>query len=876
MDSINNKLGSNSGNLDMAKPNRNINSRRSDMSIGKSSSFSRQNKNNVKSNIQQQTSEKKVFQQDINNKSEEVKKSKKAVVILDKLILVSVFMLFTGLPLFFLNLTYQGINFEKQYFFYLWTFIGIVAWGAKSIVKGSVTIRRTPLDFSLLAFLIIYGLSTIFSIDRYHSFFGFFSSPVQGFVSVVIMILAYYLIIMNINYSRAKILLTTVIITGSFVSLWFFFDILKNAISPQVFSKIPLNFIGISFSSLATYLGMMIMLLLIAPSLINSIKNDFFKKILNSSIFLILAINIFNISTLFDYVRWIPFLISISILLVFILGRVINFSQKMLYVSGGTFLLLITLFIIGKPIFESEILPQEYFGHYDYELIWQITKNSIKNNPILGSGPSTYGYDFSLFSPHSTGIRFYSSRGLFESLATVGILGCISIIVVILTYIGSFVHMLNKYGGKNKIISLGLFVAVVNIIFTATAWNLDGGLIIFGVLLTALSIRIVQKESNSESLIKTFSLKASPQYALMHSFLFLVGVTGIIFGFVTFSKMFLVDLNAGKTIRAQQQGKLAEGLKYFRKINESIHKEGRYYTIGAQYSLLLANKSFPENDKQAVQHINNAVQQALLGVQMMPNDVFANEVAGFIYESGWQYISHNALEESRNFYKKSSELEPENPFFYLSLGKIDFIEARSIEATEENFEFRKGLVKNAQDLFELAKSKFSLSNQHAPVYYYLSTTNEFLGEIDEAIKNMEKAVEISKISLNTNDEVVYNQVMAEQINYGFNLARLLQIRGADKNNKNAQGDNEKAESLFKQILDVNADEINVLLSLGVLYESEDRWDEAIVQYNKVLKVLPDDAPARENVQKLINDLNVKKQSSQNDGAESNLNEDINR
>lgn len=195
-------------------------------------------------------------------KQEGAQERKKTVVILDKLVMVSIFMLFAGLPLFFLNLTYQGINFEKQYYFYLWTFIGLVAWGAKSIVVGSLTIRRTPLDLVLLSFLIVCGVSTIFSIDRYHSFFGFFSNPTQGFVSVLIMTLAYYLIIMNVNYSRSKILFVTTVVVGSLVSIWVSLGVL-GVIPIDIFNKIPLNFVGVSFSSLATYLGMLLSFLLV-------------------------------------------------------------------------------------------------------------------------------------------------------------------------------------------------------------------------------------------------------------------------------------------------------------------------------------------------------------------------------------------------------------------------------------------------------------------------------------------------------------------------------------------------------------------------------------------------------------------------------------
>ncbi len=783
----------------------------------------------------------------------------KKIAILDKLLMVSISMLFIGLPLFFLNLTYQGINFEKQYYFYLWTFAGLVIWGIRSIIAGSLTLRRTPLDFVLLAFLIIYGLSALFSVDRYHSFFGFFSNSVHGFVSVLIMILAYYLIILNVNYSRAKILLFSTVVIGSTISVWFTLCMLK-IIPSNVLEIIPLNLIGDSFASLTVYFGVLVIMLLTTLAIVDE-SNEIseFKPVTNVFIFLILVVTIFNISILFEYVRWIPILISISIFLVFILARVIHVSQKIIYISVGTFLVLIALFIFGESIFKSEILSVE-IPPINYNDSWKIAEQTIKNKPILGSGPSTFGYNFSLFLNKPMDVRIYSGRGIiFESLTTTGILGFTGLIAVILTYIGSFVHMLNKYGNKSKMMSLGLFVSVIILIFSGSVWNLDGGLILLGSLLGALSIRVVQGESNSDGTSKTFSLKTSPQHALMHSFLFLVVVISIIFGAVTFSKMFMDDLYAGNAVRAESRNEFAEGLKYLMKTNDLRHKEGRYYTIGAQYSLLLANKSIAEDDTQVYDHVNNAVGQAIRGAEMMPNDVFANEVAGFVYESGWKYIPDGALDNARKFYKKASELEPENPSFYISLGRIDLIELQTISAIDEvSVNRKKELAKNAQSFFRTAESKFILSDRSASVYYYLATADEFLGDIDSAIKNMEKSIEASKKDLSIKDQLGRDKAMNQQINYGFNLARLLQIRGADENNVNAKVDNERAENLFKQILGVDGAEISVLISLGHLYEMTDRFDEAIEQYKKVLETLPKDSQARESVQKLIDEISLKK------------------
>ena len=73
------------------------------------------------------------------------------VKVLDKIIAASIFMIFFGLPLFFTNLTFQGISFEKQIYFYLWLFLGLVAWTAKGVIIGEMNIKRTAFIASWFA-----------------------------------------------------------------------------------------------------------------------------------------------------------------------------------------------------------------------------------------------------------------------------------------------------------------------------------------------------------------------------------------------------------------------------------------------------------------------------------------------------------------------------------------------------------------------------------------------------------------------------------------------------------------------------------------------------------------------------------------------------
>ncbi|MFZ2881763.1 MAG: hypothetical protein WA019_01695, partial [Candidatus Moraniibacteriota bacterium] len=148
-------------------------------------------------------SPRRIVEDPIENKTSE-KDEKFIAKVFDKIIGFSMLMLFFGFPLYFTNLTLQGIIFEKQMFFYFWLLLGLVFWIAKSVVNGEMNVRKTPLDIPILGFWLAYIIATIFSVDRWHSFWGAFLDPSKGFVGISACIIAYYFIFSNFNLKRLK------------------------------------------------------------------------------------------------------------------------------------------------------------------------------------------------------------------------------------------------------------------------------------------------------------------------------------------------------------------------------------------------------------------------------------------------------------------------------------------------------------------------------------------------------------------------------------------------------------------------------------------------------------------------------------------------
>ncbi len=813
--------------------------------------------NNITSPQKMHNNVREAHMQNRHKQSQNFSHADKTIKMLDRVIAVCVFMLFFGLPLFFVNISYQGIGFEKQYYFYLWTFVGIVSMIARGMMGGKIEIRRTSLDIPIGLVWIAFLISAIFSVDKYHSVFGFFGSPINGLIGVTALVFVYYLVVSYISKERIMIMWWAIIASGSIVTLWSFLATMRLT-GDSLLRYIPASLTG-SFSSLAIFLGMMLPMLIMSFAIISGdVRSSKRAKIVVALLAIVTLLNVVTLSILFGYVKWFVIIAAIGLLLVFVISRSVQVSQKTIIITIGVFLILFGFKIWGQPIIMRTEIQSE--ASIPYNLSFAIMKEAIKDKPLIGSGPGTYGYDFSLYRPKELNkvgqydMRFFADRGVFfESVSTVGIIGFVALALVVLTYVNTVIHAFVRSKDEEiKIVSIGLFISSIIALLYGLFWSFDGTIIIYGLLIGALLIGILRGSLDATQDSKfTLSMSASPQHALSFAFLSILVAVGVIYGFVTLGKMFVADIYAGNALRARANSNFVASSTLFERAVRLNGQEGRYYTVISQYGLDLANvelaKPESERDAEAVKkYINGATGTASAGKELMPNDVLANETKGFILENSGGYVQ-GALAMSMSAYQRASELEPQNPYLDIAIGKLKLVEAQS--KAEDAVEEKKALIAEARTLFELAKEKTTFEYESAgqslslfaPAHYYLSVVDEALGNVDASIESMTMALQVTQLS-GAEDE---QKLLSRQINYGFNLARLLQVRGTEDDMANA-------EKLLLQIIGVNDQEINSHLNLGLLYERTNRKDKAVEEYKKIMAILPEtDEKARENIQNLI-------------------------
>ena len=771
------------------------------------------------------------------------KRGQKTAAMFDGIITVCLAAMFFGIPIFFTGVTFQGITFEKQIYFYLWLLVGIVSWVSRGVILGEMRIRRTPIDIPVGLFWLFYVLSSFFSVDRWHSFWGFFGDPSRGVISVTALVLAYYFLMSHFTVKRFRWMFASFLVTSFFLVVWSFLVVMNIHFLPTAWEMYaPMSLIG-TVSTLTIFLGFLVPLFLTALfSLWESENMQSLRKgvrtTLTTLLFIGLTLTMFLLLALYAFVPWIAVLGGLSFFMVYILAQIVRPTERFTWVPMLVFVLMLGFLMIGSNGLSRATLPVEVTPNAD--LSWQIAKETLKEHFFVGVGPANYEYAFSMFRPQKYNLdqlytlRFYQGTGLFfESLPTLGVVGTVLLLILGFSFLSVGLYLLSYEKQKNKIYSLGFWTAALIFFIAGFTSAINGSLLILGVLLSALALAVLLWESGSEERYLNLSFKAAPKFALALAFIFMVVSAGVAFLFAFMGKVFVADVTAGRAVRMSVKQPSLDAANLLVRAIQNYPQEGRYYTRLGQEFMSLANmeagKDASSRDVNAVAtYVRQAVAASEQGKQLMPNDVLATESLALVYENGSLYAS-DALVKAEEIYTRAHELEPHNPLYDLKLGQVKKSNGDAKPAGAD----RDALYNEAKDLFQKAIYE---KNNLAVAYYNMAVVLSLLKDTDKAIENTVTAVRLDNSNLN----------------YRYNLGVLYQFR-------NKEGDQTIAENLYKDILTANDKLIDVRLSLGLLYEKQGKKDAAVAEYQKIVDLLPADSTGnvkqtRDQVVKFIDNV----------------------
>ena len=745
----------------------------------------------------------------------------KPAIILEKIHAYSLYALVLLIPVWVLPITQEMLNFQKQALLIVLTVLATVAWFGKGILEGEFTIRFSWLHAFVLGLLVVSGISTITSVWRYGSFWGFPLNIADSFVTIFMFALVFFLI-SQFAHSERKSTKMIVLFAVSFVvaGIYTLLQLYHVYLLPFGFAKLS------TFNTIGSVTIIAIIAAILLPTVIMAIfaaeKRKKLLAVLVVLLFLVLVlINSFN--------AWIVFGVSLLVLLTFaILHAKKIASLKLIYLSGALLIISLVFLIFRFAIPGFPVAPIEISPSRTAEL--SIAKNVLQHNPILGTGPGTFVYNYAQY--HETnlnqtvfwGTRFISGASeILDWFITKGILGGLSLVLVMAFAIFLTIKSLLKNNDEisSWFLRLGILASLIGLVTAQILYYSNFTLsFLFWLMLGAL----VALTATSE---KKLVLKPHSFLSIGVSFvLLIVLVLGLGFMLLEGQK-YISEVMYLRGAQLVSQGKPQEGmLKILSAANLSPSVDLYYRDLAqlsvSQLATIQLDKNVSEDQKkqQMQTTINGAASFANKAISVNPANIENWNVRGFVFRNliGVPGADGIAIES----YNKARGLEPASPFSLTELGRVYLAQAQSLTGQSDK---QKEALNNALDNLNKA---VELKSDYAPAHYLIALVYGQQGKTDDGIARLEKT----------------KQIASRDIGLAFQLGVLYYQRN----------ELTKAQGEFERAISLQPNYSNARYMLGLVYDKQGQKDKAIEQFNKILDSNPDNT----QVQKILGNLNAGK------------------
>lgn len=541
--------------------------------------------------------------------------------------------------------------FSKVIFFQIIIELLIPIWIILTLINPKYRPRFNFLTISLLVFFGVLFLSALLGIDFDKSFWGY-DSRMNG-IFTLLHFLGFYFILLSLfkkEVYKKRIFLFTLGVS----SILSIAAILEHFCSPfrefisgneRVFSSLgnPIFF--------AAYLLPHIFIALYLIFLHRRRGGTSKNKLARAAFLFIAVLNIFAVYFTFTRGAFVGLAAGI---LVMILIWVIKKRV-------GLILALIFILMLGSSFFAENILSflgAEPTGTIATRLIiWDIAKEGFKAHPILGWGPENFDIIFDkYYNPKSLDYSYYETWGdrahnlSLEILATSGILGLASYLLIFGAIFRAILKRQNRYGGA---VLAGAFVAY----FAQNLFAFDSpcALLIFFLLMAYISKNDVHEEYPK--------IKNKPLIILI----FIPFIVSIIFLNI---RPALANNYALKSIDAFLLDYRASE-QYFKR---SMSIWSPYYDMARIKFANAVYTSEDANELEKKQLILFAIDEVEKSAFNHPKDFSYPLTLGNLYASIGEYSS------AYNEYNKALELSPKRQIIYFQFASAKFLAGEDDEA----------------------------------------------------------------------------------------------------------------------------------------------------------------------------------------------------
>ena len=785
-------------------------------------------------------------------------KSGKKSFFFDQLFRMLFYLLIFILPVLVLPFTQGSLEFDKQTVLVFFAFALLLAWVGKVLSRGKITIKKSLFNAGVIAFFTVIIASTLLSQSFYSSFMGDPGRYSGSLVTVLSLVLIYFLVFNSINLKQEVLNVLFIFIgSGFLVSVFGLLQFFNIFILPWDFAKsASFNTIG-SVNSFGAFTAFSFLIIL---GFIPVFKNKLVRIILGT----ILALDFFILALIDFRFIWISLLAAIIFLIAFdfLKKKAPNFKSLSLPII---ILIFVTLLILVKsPSARLLNLPLEIGPSFNssYKIGFSALSSGFKTE-VLGSGPETFPYNYARYKSQDInqtnfwGVQFNDSASEFLNLVpATGILGSAAFLLFIAIFIwlgfkNSFIkdadptRSLNKNAnlaqiseGETNFVKtpeISIYESIASTLFSAWLF-----LLIFkffypiNITLEFLfwltpAMFLVTATAKTKKRIFEFqgaNLKALAVFSgLILTLIISLGsvyLLGERYAADVFFKQGLV-LNVQEKSIDEVSNKLIKAAtlnpyenRYWRMISQA-------FLIKLQEIISKVNQEGRQADQNELKNIqalsSNAINSAKRARDLDKANVSNWLNLGSTYQNLIGYVG-GAEDWAITSYKEAAAREPVNPFIKTQIARV-YISKSDILALKGDENGRNETLAQARLVLEEA---IELKPNYAPAHFQIALVYAVQGEEEKAIQKQE---ELKLFSPN-------------DVGVAFQLGLLYY-------NKNEL---QKAALEFEWAIALNPDYSNARYFLGLIYDKQGKKPEAIRQFEKIAEL----NPKNQEVKKILSNL----------------------
>ncbi len=733
-------------------------------------------------------------------------------------------------PLFFLPFNTNILELNKQLLLVVFALLLLIAWIGKMIAEGQMEMKKSWLNIGLALFTIFYLVSSILSKNLYQSLVGAGGVINESFFSLVALLIIFFVAVNNIkNREEITNFVFVLICSGLVVGVFGAFQLAGKFLLPWDFTQSAnFNTVG-SVNAMEIFLAS---LLVLAAVLFTEIETARWRQIFYGVaagffLLMILSINFANV--------WWALLVAAIVIVS--LG-IINRSQMSQYRLILPMLVLAFAILMLLPVrlniftwftMSSEVSPS-------WSATLDIDKQVLKEKPIFGAGPGSYSYAYGLYHDKVLNqtdfwnVRF--NQGISKIASQPVILGLagwsVWLIIVVGFGVYGFFSLIRKRG-KNWPLALAVFSAWFFLAFLQFLYGTNLSLefafwIMLGLSFLSLKTLVAKGSENNEVAIAkipamSVSFDRTSPFASVLSFVFVVVLVLTISALYLGGSYYYADILYQKGVNlVNVKNDLESGTM---KIKDAVllnPYNDLYLRTLSQAALQrvtqeLAKPQSAGRDANIQNLIATAINIGKRSTDLAPLNVDNWTQRATIYRSVIGYVS-GAEQWAFDAYNEASRLEPQNPLYYLELGRTYVLSADLLaQSAQKDKEAAAKMNDYLVKAEEALKKSVEAKPDYALALFELALVYDRSGKSNEAINSM----------------IQTKNLYPQDIGVAFQLG-ILYYKKADWTLARAE---------FERAVLIDQNYSNARYFLGLVYDQQGNKAGAIDQFSAVEKLNPD-------------------------------------